>query len=248
MRLLVYEHVSGGGFADESLPATMLSEGFSMLRTLVSDFKAAGYQVSTTLDSRVAGLNPPIPADCVVPVISSRDTQVKICELSEQNDAVYVIAPETDGVLQSLVEMVKQTRAASLNCQVAAIEKVSDKAGFIKFIKTLGVPIPETKLFSITDGLEENMKAVRNSLSFPVVFKPSDGASCGGISVVKNEAQLAGAVGKIKSESSDKQFMVQELIKGSASSVSLLCRSASRHQRSAASRSPRFAQVCPNNT
>jgi predicted ATP-grasp superfamily ATP-dependent carboligase len=222
LKLLVYEHISGGGFADEPLSAVILSEGFGMLRTLVSDFKAAGHHVSTTLDSRIAGLNPPIPADCVVPVISSRETQVKICELSEQADAVYVIAPETYGVLQSLVEIVKQTRAASLNCQVGAIEKVSDKAGYTEFIRTLGVPMPETKLFSINDGREEIMKAVRSSLSFPVVFKSSDSVSCGGVSVVRNEAQLAGAVGKIKSESSDKQFMVQKLVKGSASSVSLL--------------------------
>jgi predicted ATP-grasp superfamily ATP-dependent carboligase len=222
LRLLVYEHVSGGGFADESLSASILSEGFGILRTLVSDFKAAGHHVSTTLDSRVAGLNPPIPADCVVPVFSSRETQVKLRELSEQADAVYIVAPETDGVLQSLVKMVEQTSAASLNCQAGAIEKVSDKAGFTEFIRTLGVPMPETSLFSVTDGRAEITKAVRGSLSFPVVFKPSDGVSCGGVSVVRNEVQLAGAVGKIKGESSGKQFLVQELIKGSASSVSLL--------------------------
>jgi predicted ATP-grasp superfamily ATP-dependent carboligase len=220
LRLLVYEHVSGGGFVDESLSASILSEGFGMLRTLISDFKAAGHHVSTTLDSRVAGLNPPIPADCVVPVISSYETQAKLRELSEQADAAYVVAPETDGVLQALVEMVEQAGAASLNCQAGAIEKVSDKAGFTEFMRPLGVP--ETRLFSVTDGLTEITKEVRGSLNFPVVFKPSDGVSCGGLSVVRNEVQLADAVGKIKGESSGKHFLVQELIKGSAASVSLL--------------------------
>ena len=53
MRLLVYEHVSGGGFADESIPADILSEGFGMLSTVISDFKAAGHNITTTLDSRI---------------------------------------------------------------------------------------------------------------------------------------------------------------------------------------------------
>ena len=74
MKLLVYEHISGGGFADEPLSAVILSEGFGMLRTLVSDFKAAGHHVSTTLDSRIVRLNPPISADWVVPVNSSLET------------------------------------------------------------------------------------------------------------------------------------------------------------------------------
>jgi predicted ATP-grasp superfamily ATP-dependent carboligase len=52
LKLLVYEHVSGGGFADEPIPAGVLSEGFGMLRTLISDFKAAGHNVTTTLENR----------------------------------------------------------------------------------------------------------------------------------------------------------------------------------------------------
>ena len=222
MRLLVYEHVSGGGFADEWIPCSVLSEGFGMLRTLISDFKAAGYSVTTTLDSRIAGLNPPLDADCVMPVFSSREVYVNIRKFSEQADAVYVIAPETDGVLQWLVELAEQTGASSLNCSADAIGKVSDKAGFYEIMKKLGVPMPEAKMFSVADDVAEIKKAVRGSLNFPVIFKPSNGVSCCGLSVVKNEGQVAGAVGKIKSESSSKHFIVQELIKGAAASVSLL--------------------------
>lgn len=222
MRLLVYEHVSGGGFADETIPAGVLSEGFAMLRMLIADFKAAGHLVSTTLDSRIAKLNPPIPADCAVPVNSSCETQAKLRSLSEQADAVYVVAPETDGVLQSLVELVEQTGAASLNCQARAIAKVSDKAGFHEFMRTLGVPLPETMMFSVTDRVTEITEAVRGSLSFPVVFKPVDGVSCGGVSVARNEEQVAGAVGKVKAESAGKYFLVQNLIEGAAASVTVL--------------------------
>jgi predicted ATP-grasp superfamily ATP-dependent carboligase len=221
LRLLVYEHVSGGGFADEILPASVLSEGFGMLRTLISDFKAAGHNVTTTLDSRIARLNPPIPADWVVPVSSSREPQAKLRELSEQADAAYVVAPETDGVLQSLVEMMEQMGTISLNCSAAAIEKVSNKADFYEVMGRLGVSLPETGLSSVTDELKKIKKTVRDRWGFPVVFKPSDGVSCGGLSVVKTEEQMAGAVAKIKETSSDKHFLIQELIEGTAASVNV---------------------------
>jgi hypothetical protein len=222
LRLLVYEHVSGGGFADELITASVLSEGFGMLRTLISDFKAAGHNVTTTLDSRIARLNPPIAADCVVPVFSLHETQVNIHKIAESADCAYVIAPETDGVLQSLVDLVEQTGVASLNCPVGTIEKVSDKIVFYEFMRKLGLPLPEMLIFSVADDLKEIKKAVRGGLNFPVIFKPSDGVSCSGVSVVRNEEQVAGAVDKIKVSSSSKRFLVQELIKGVATSVSLL--------------------------
>jgi predicted ATP-grasp superfamily ATP-dependent carboligase len=219
LRLFVYEHVSGGGFAEDKIPASVSSEGFGMLRTMISDFKATGHHVTITLDSRVARYNPPLTADCIVPVFSSPETQAIIRKLSEQADVSYVIAPETDGVLQSLVE---QTGTGSLNCSVEAISKVSDKAGFYEDMRKLGVPLPETKMFSVTDNLNDIKKAVRDSLELPVIFKSVDGVSCGGLSVVRNEAQVAGAVDKIKLESSGRHFLVQELIKGAAASVSVL--------------------------
>lgn len=222
MRLLIYEHVSGGGFADEPIPVGVLSEGFAMLRTLISDFKASGHYVTATLDSRLARLNPPIGADCIVPVFSSREAQAAIRKVSASADAAYVIAPETDQMLQSLVESVEQTGAASLNCPASIIGKVVDKAFLHESLTKLGLPAPETIVFSVADGVEEIKRAIHGRLRFPLIFKPSNDVSCCGLSVVRSESQVAGAVGKIKRESSSKRFVAQELIKGAAASVSLV--------------------------
>jgi tyramine---L-glutamate ligase len=218
---MVYEHVCGGGFASEPIPPSVLCEGFGMLKTLIADFKAAGHNVTTTVDSRIAMLNPPIEADCVVPVSSSKEVQANLQKISDEVDAVYVIAPETDGVLGSLVELTEQTNAASLNCSASAIEKVSNKAGFHNLLKKRGVPTPETLTFNVLDNVAEIKKAIRGCLNFPLIFKPSDGVSCCGLSVVRNEAQVADAANKIKQESSSKQFLVQEVIAGAAASVCL---------------------------
>jgi predicted ATP-grasp superfamily ATP-dependent carboligase len=222
LRLLIYEHVAGGGFADEPIPVGVLSEGFGMLRTLISDFKAAGHYVTATLDSRLARLNPPLGADCIVPVFSSQEAQATIRKVSASADAVYVIAPETEGVLQSLVESVEQTGVASLNCSASAIGKIVDKTVLHESLTKLGVPAPETIMFSVADGVEEIKRAIHDRLNFPLIFKPSNDAGCCGLSVVRNENQVAGAVGKIKRESSSKRFLAQEFIDGAAASVSLV--------------------------
>jgi predicted ATP-grasp superfamily ATP-dependent carboligase len=221
VRLLIYEHVSGGGFAGEAIPSSVLSEGFGMLRLLISDFEASGHNVTTLLDSRIARLNPPIDADCVVPVFSSQDARANIRKISESADAAYVIAPETDGLLQSLVEFVEQTGVASLNCQARTVEKVSNKAFVYDFLKKAGINTPETIVFSVADDLEEIRKAIRGWLDFPLIFKPSNGVSCCGLSVVRNKDQVASAIGKIKKASGSTQFAVQELINGADVSVSL---------------------------
>ena len=221
LRLMVYEHVSGGGFAAEPLSPSVLSEGFGMLRTLIADFKAAGHAVTTMLDSRIAKLNPPIVADCVVPVSSSKESQANLQKVANETDAVYVIAPETGGVLQSLVALIEQTNATSLNCSASAIEKVSDKAGVHDFLKKRGILMPETLVFSVLDNVAEIKRAIRDRVNFPLLFKPSDGVSCCGLSVVRNEDQVAGAIAKIKQASSSKLFLVQELITGDPASVCL---------------------------
>jgi predicted ATP-grasp superfamily ATP-dependent carboligase len=222
LKLLIYEHVSGGGFADKSIPLGILSEGFGMLRTLISDFKAAGHSVTTVLDSRLAVLSPPIEADCIMPVSSSREAEAAIQKISESADAAYIIAPESNQVLQSLVASIEQAGLPSLNCRASAIGKVSDKAVLNGRLKKLRLSTPETILVNSLDDVAEIKRAISGKLEFPLIFKPVDGVGCGGLSVVRNENQVASAVDKIIRESPSKYLIAQELIRGIAVSVSLI--------------------------
>jgi len=222
LKLLVYEHVSGGGYADKSIPVGILSEGFSMLRTLVADFKAAGHSVSTVLDSRLVALNPPISADYTVPVFSFRNAERAIQKLSESVDAACLIAPESNQVLQSLVASIEQADVPSLNCRASAIANVSDKAAMFQHVKEMGLPTPATVLISACDDVARIKQIICGSLSFPLIVKPVDGVGCAGLSIVNSEQQVAEAVTKAISESVSKHFMAQELVHGVAASVSLL--------------------------
>jgi hypothetical protein len=226
LKLLVYEHVSGGGYAGQPLNPNVLSEGFGMLRCFTKDLKAAGNEVTVLLDARLSKLNPPIAADCIVPVFQVSEAEKSFLKAAAINDASYAIAPETDQTLESLVKNVRTTGKLSLNCETNAIRRVADKMVLYETLKNNGLCTPETLIFDVRSNLAEAKQKIRNNLGYPAVVKPMDGVSCGGLSLVENESQMESAVAKIRTVSSRKNFIAQEFIQGEAASVSLLCRDA----------------------
>ena len=222
MKVILYEHVSGGGLAGCHISPGILAEGFAMLRTAASDFKAAGHDVTVLLDGRISKFNPPINADSTVPVIYPEETTRFLRSLASINDASYIIAPETGQILESYVALIEKTGKISLNSQSNAIKQVANKANLQKILQKNHVNIPDSLVFSVDVNFVSVKTAIKEKLCYPIVFKPDDGVSCSGLSIVNNDAQIISAIEKIKAESSAKQFIVQEFIMGEAASVSLL--------------------------
>ena len=138
-----------------------------MLRTLISDFKAAGHSVTSVLDKRLAVLNPPINADHIVSVSSSREAEVAIQKISEHADAAYIIAPESNQVLQSLVECVEESGVPSLNCRASAIRRVSDKSSLLDSVKKMGLPAPASVTISAFEDTAKIKQTINGRLDFP---------------------------------------------------------------------------------
>jgi predicted ATP-grasp superfamily ATP-dependent carboligase len=221
LRLLIYEYVSGGGFAEKSIPPSILSEGFGMLRVITEDAKAAGHVVTTILDSRIAELNPPLEAERKIPVDSWRETENAVQEASESSDAAYIIAPETNGILKALVEKVQENDIQSLNSTPKAIARVSDKTLLQQDAKRIGLPTPRTLVFSSHDDQENIIQEVRERIGFPAVFKPVDGVGCEGLSLITSKNQAAQAISRIANQANSR-FIAQELVQGLPSSVTVI--------------------------
>ena len=149
-----------------------------MLRAIVADFKAAGHSVTTVLDARLAALNPPLEADHILPVASFRVAERAIQKLSEAADATYIVAPESNQVLQSLVAGIERAGVSSLNCRASAISTVSDKAAVLKRVKEIGLATPKTVTVSASGDAAEITRIIRGRLSFPVIIKPVEGVGC----------------------------------------------------------------------
>jgi predicted ATP-grasp superfamily ATP-dependent carboligase len=221
LNLLIFEYVSGGGYANQKLSASILSEGYGMLRSLISDCKAAGHNVTTLLDSRLTEFNPPNKADKTVSISSPHQLSAELTEHSGMADAVYVIAPESGQMLENLVEITESSGGTSLNSEIGAIKRVSNKMKAYETIKKRGLKVPETVLVDIHEKTE-GIKRLTKELGYPLVFKPLDGVSCGGLSLVKDEGDIAGAVKKVAYESMIKQFIAQKMIRGKAASACII--------------------------
>ena len=221
MRILVYEYVSGGGYAGKPISPSVLSEGFAMLRALAADFKAAGHAVATILDSRIAAFNPPLEAECIAHVASFDESEAAFNAAAGSADAIYVVAPESGGVLESFVQKSERFGRASLNCNSAAIYTVANKPMLLEHVKRLGFSVPKSLVIHIHDQVEEVDKSVSESLGFPAVFKPVDGVGCSALSVAKDESKVESAVAKIRQASSNESFLAQELVRGVPVSVSV---------------------------
>jgi predicted ATP-grasp superfamily ATP-dependent carboligase len=221
LNLLIFEFVSGGGYANQKLSASILSEGYGMLRSLISDCKTAGHNVTTLLDSRLKTFNPPNEADHIIAVSSPNEVDEKLTELAGEADAVYVIAPESNQVLDKLVENMENSGGTSLNCTTDAIKRVSNKMAAQETMKKRGLQVPETVLLDINEKIE-NIKRLAKDFGYPLIFKPLDGVSCSGLSLIKSEGEISGAVKKVTRESMSKQFIVQKFIMGKACSACVI--------------------------
>jgi predicted ATP-grasp superfamily ATP-dependent carboligase len=219
LNLLIYECVSGG-YTDKKISASIISEGYGMLRSLISDLKTAGHQVTTLLDSRLCSFNPPMEAVETVSVSSSKELVEKLRKLSSTADAVYVIAPESGQVLEKLVELVESSGGTSLNCYIDSIKLASNKMNTYETLDNKKVKVPETVLLDIHEKTGDIKQLIRD-WGYPVVFKPLDGVGCYGSSLIRDESDIAVAVKKVAQDSLSDNFIVQKFVKGRDVSVSV---------------------------
>ena len=222
LRLLVYEHLSGGGFAEKPFAPSMLSEGFGMLRSIISDFRGAGHSATTLLDSRLAELEPPLEAERVISVSSLKEAEEAMKNVADSVDAAYIIAPESNGILEYVVACLESGGVPTLNSSAIGIRSVSDKATLNEHLKRIGLPTPKSLGLNVGDDAGDIAQIVNERIGFPAVFKPACEVGMAGLSVVRDELEIAGAVAKIIRESSNKCFLAQELVHGVPASVSLI--------------------------
>ena len=204
------------------IPPSFLAEGFAMMCSIAADFKAAGHTVTVLLDARLSMLNPPIDADFIVPILYSNEPKQFLSNIAKVNDAAYVIAPETGNDLQSTVKLIEETGKVALNCESKGISKVTDKAFLYKELEKNGFSVPKTLVLKKDADIKQIKQSIIRELTYPLIFKPSDGVGANGLSIIEDEKQIEKAFSKINLESANEDFIVQEFIKGEPASVSVL--------------------------
>ena len=136
MRVFVYEHLSGGGATDA--PDELLAAGREMRDAVARDLLRAG---DCAVSVAAGPQAPEVPAGARAlrppPGAAAADFVAQQARLHER---VWVIAPETGGVLAQLQRVVDAERW--LGCDAAAIALTSSKRATLAHVAAHGVTTP----------------------------------------------------------------------------------------------------------
>jgi tyramine---L-glutamate ligase len=126
LNIFVYEYITGGGLAKQALPASLAREGALMRDAVLGDLSQLPHTVICTCDSRVAHTQEH-PAMTYLAVSAQDDMLAIFTQQVIVADAVLIIAPETEGVLQQLSEIVLKHNKCLLGASPQAVAVAADK-------------------------------------------------------------------------------------------------------------------------
>lgn len=207
MRLLVYEHVTGGGMLSQSPPASLVREADLMLRALLRDFANQPVTLLTTRDPRL----PPLEGVATLVPTAQEDGTALFSRALDQVDAAWPTAPETDGILESLARLTLMRGRVLVGCRPDAIAVAASKARTAATLAAAGIAAVPT--FTSPDQVPD--------WPGPWVVKPDDGA---GSDDTRRVADWTEA--RMRLTARPGHYVAQPWLAGVPLSLSLLCQGA----------------------
>jgi tyramine---L-glutamate ligase len=220
--VLVYEFFTGGGCPAGELPASLAAEALGMLWAALEDFHNWGeVRTITALDprfeNRIHGRDrTTLPANEVVNVNTSNHIETYL-SLLKRCDAVLVIAPETDGVLQDLIIHAEKAKIPLLGSSSSAAATAGNKAVCGRLFCDAHLPTPATRIADF-----KTAPLLAKQIGFPLVVKPIDGVGSEGVFRVNFPLELSKALADVCKATSHSEIILQPYINGIHASVSLL--------------------------
>ncbi len=207
MRVLVFEFISGGGLSGQPLPASLAQEGRLMLQALLDDFSDLdGVYVSVMLDARLSdGIR--THGAHVITVKPGQDYWQPFLAAVQHSDAVWPIAPESDGVLQRLCQAATALGKRLLTSPADAVALTGDKYLTFLHLHQHQIPTVPTQLLADADLVPGEY-----------LVKVIDGAGCSDSQIVSDWP------GFLATAATPERFIVQPHVHGQKTSLSGLCR------------------------
>ena len=208
MKILVFEFITGGGFNQQPLPESLANEGRLMLNALLGGFgQIPTIELVIMLDWRLSkriktsGLS-------VFTVTHEHETMAEFDCLAKNCDAVWPLAPEFDGILQSLCQKVESLEKRLLTSAAAAVAMTGNKYAAYKQLTQNKIPTVETQLY------EPKMYAAGEW-----IVKPVDGAGCNDSYLLFDQQDFAQFAFRSNTKG---QYIIQPHVIGQKTSLSCL--------------------------
>lgn len=188
-----------------------------MLWAVLSDFRALKrFHILTTLDCRIGPQRPNLPAD-EVRLVQAGQCEPIFTAMLARSDAVLIIAPETDGILERLSRMVAEHEVPLLGSSASAVKIAGNKEACARLLLQAGLPTPPTRKTKISQ-----IRKAAEDFGYPLVTKPLDGVGSEGVCLLKSPADLDPAVEILQHQTKHAEILLQKYVPGEHASVSLL--------------------------
>lgn len=201
--IFVCEFVTAGGFNQLDLPKGLLPEATLMRDALLRDLSTLPYKISITIDAR---LMPSEYCDNFVAIDADQDAWSIWSEQMEKADAVWIIAPETDGLLKKLTELALLKDKLILGSGLHAIDITSEKLATYHHLQQAGIA-------TISTYTAENWPKTEGLW----LAKPNDGAGCDGIVMFDD---VGGLTNWLANNKNSQHHVIQPYIYGIPASIS----------------------------
>ena len=211
MRILVFEFISGGGLANEPLPDGLLQEGYLMRNALLDDLCVlTDVELLVLRDERIA-----IEAEKqsvhlqYLTIFQQTDLQKLLSSKQAAYDIVWLIAPETDGILAFWCHFFSQQGKALATSAQAAVEICEDKLRTFKVLQKAAISCVPSYLFNLSTSIKQTKS----------VIKANTSVGCDEVYLVESEQHRQNILHKLKP---DGRYIEQPYISGKALSLSCL--------------------------
>lgn len=209
MKILVFEYLCGGGLQGATWNDKIVAEGKLMLSALLKDLsQLPEHKVTVILDNRLTELSSQFPFSWRW--VGERDSFFEVFQDNLKHcDAAWVIAPETQGLLEQLTSQVVQAEKIPLGCTPDAIRVSTDKWLTFQTLRANRIPTIPTCL----------LNEVKQFPDYPCILKARDGVGCQDLWLIQNDTKFQHRLSQINKR---ENFILQAFLKGKHQSLSAL--------------------------
>lgn len=214
-RLVVLEYFTAGGRLPDRDPWPMRGEGASMLRALLADLADLG------LPELAVVLRPgfPSPLPDGVERLTGGDPAAALARALEgRRGWVWIVGPETRGILEGLLRTAGRAGAATVGTPPAGVRRAGHRLALLRRLDRAGLPVPGT----LPAPTPAAARRALDRLGPPVVVKPGRGAGGAGTRRVEARRQVGEAWEEAVTAEPGLAPLVQRFVPGTPASATLL--------------------------
>ncbi len=192
-KILIFEYITSGGVSHENLPDSLVNEGKMMVEALLANFlKFADIEIVT--------------------MQTTANVEKEFQQQLETVDAVWVIAPEFDGILERFCNYAEQANKILLTSPAKAVALTANKLKTFQILKAANIQTVPTEMFDLTLNYNQTKEWI---------IKPIDGAGS------ENTFLLTAPNDWQKLPFLEKNYIIQPHLNGDKTSLSCLFKNGS---------------------